>query len=310
MALKRSRKLSGGTDGFHHEVEGEETFSPRKMSLKFKNENQRKFYDLIKADNDIIFCNAKAGVGKTYISLFAALQDVYDKDSPYKKIVVITPTVNVGGEDELGFMPGDLEQKIERFTESMTFILNKIVGEKETKRLIEKKVIEFKVSNYLRGNNFEKQYCIIDEAQNLSPMQIKTIITRWSTDVKMILQGDLSQCDKFKDFKKSGFYDAWHKLLDVQGIGYIQFDKDDCIRSGIVKRVLERYETELDVVLPTTMKEYEQKIADEINYKRAIQEEISNNMKALEESKVKPKIYIKDENEIKTVSFWDRFFKK
>jgi phosphate starvation-inducible PhoH-like protein len=276
------------------------------MSLKFKNENQRKFYDLIKADNDIVFCNAKAGVGKTYISLFAALQDIYDRESPYNKIVVITPTVTVGGEDELGFMPGDLEQKIERFTESMTFILNKIVGERETKRLIEKKIIEFKVSNYLRGNNFEKQYCIIDEAQNLSAMQIKTILTRWSTDVKMILQGDLSQCDKFKDFKKSGFYDAWHKLLDVQGIGFIQFDKDDCIRSGIVKRVLERYESELDVVLPTTQKEYDQKVADEINYRNAIKEEAE---KTIKES-TKPKIVIEPIIDGgKKVSFWDRFFK-
>jgi phosphate starvation-inducible PhoH-like protein len=101
--------------------------------------------------------------------------------------------------------------------------------------------------NFLRGINFEKAYIILDEAQNASPLQLKTLMTRISDDSKLIIEGDLSQTDKYRAngvpaYQKSGFYDVWKRLGGVDGIYQIEFTREDCIRSGIVKRILEQYE--------------------------------------------------------------------
>lgn len=166
----------------------------------------------------------------------------------------MNPTVDVGGEDKLGFLPGDLMEKIEVHNESALYILDKIIGMGETRRLIAQGKIEFKVLNFLRGNNMEKSYVILDEAQNASPLQLKTLVTRITDDSKLIIQGDLSQCDKYRNnglpaYQKSGFYDIWKRLAGLKGVYQIEFTKDDCIRSGIVKRILERYELEEEIYL-------------------------------------------------------------
>lgn len=166
----------------------------------------------------------------------------------------MNPTVDVGGEDKLGFLPGDLMEKIEVHNESALYILDKIIGMAETRRLIAQGKIEFKVLNFLRGNNMEKSYVILDEAQNASPLQLKTLVTRITDDSKLIIQGDLSQCDKYRNnglpaYQKSGFYDIWKRLAGLKGVYQIEFTKDDCIRSGIVKRILERYELEEEIYL-------------------------------------------------------------
>ena len=171
------------------------------------------------------------------------------RSSPISKIIIINPTVDVGNEDKLGHLPGDLMSKIEVHNESSLFILNKIIGEAETRKLIEKGKIEFRVLNFLRGINFENSYIILDEAQNASPLQLKTLMTRISDDTKLILQGDLSQTDKYRAngipaYQKSGFYDVWKRMGGVNGVYQIEFTREDCIRSGIVKRVLEQYEKE------------------------------------------------------------------
>jgi phosphate starvation-inducible PhoH-like protein len=145
-------------------------------------------------------------------------------------------------------------EKIEVHNESSLFILNKIIGPVEVKKLIENKKIEFRVMNFLRGINFEKAYIILDEAQNASPLQLKTLITRISDDSKLVIEGDLSQCDKYRAngipaYQKSGFYDVWKRLAGMKGSYQIEFTSDDCIRSGIVKRVLERYELEEQIIL-------------------------------------------------------------
>jgi phosphate starvation-inducible PhoH-like protein len=108
--------------------------------------------------------------------------------------------------------------------------------------------------NFLRGINFEKSYIILDEAQNASPLQLKTLITRISDDSKLVIEGDLSQCDKYRAngvpaYQKSGFYDIWKRLAGMKGAYQIEFASSDCIRSGIVRRVLERYELEEEIIL-------------------------------------------------------------
>jgi phosphate starvation-inducible PhoH-like protein len=236
--------------------------TPKVVSkVKFKTKNQKRFYKAIeREDSNIIMAHALAGAGKTYISIQKGLEMLLNKGSNIEKLIIINPTVDVGGEDKLGHLPGDLMEKMEVHNESSLFILNKIIGEFETKKLIEKGAIEFKVLNFLRGINIENSYIILDEAQNASPLQLKTLITRISDTSKLIIEGDLSQCDKYRSngipaYQKSGFYDVWKRLGGVEGIYQIEFSNADCIRSGIVKRVLERYEEqekiELGEVNPT-----------------------------------------------------------
>jgi len=236
--------------------------TPKVVSkVKFKTKNQKRFYKAIeREDSNIIMAHALAGAGKTYISIQKGLEMLLNKGSDIEKLIIINPTVDVGGEDKLGHLPGDLMEKMEVHNESSLYILYKIIGEFETKKLIEKGAIEFKVLNFLRGINIENSYIILDEAQNASPLQLKTLITRISDTSKLIIEGDLSQCDKYRSngipaYQKSGFYDVWKRLGGVEGIYQIEFSNADCIRSGIVKRVLERYEEqekiELGEVNPT-----------------------------------------------------------
>jgi phosphate starvation-inducible PhoH-like protein len=236
--------------------------TPKVVSkIKFKTKNQKRFYKAIeREDSNIIMAHALAGAGKTYISIQKGLEMLLNKSSHIEKLIIINPTVDVGGEDKLGHLPGDLMEKMEVHNESSLYILHKIIGEFETKKLVEKGAIEFKVLNFLRGINIENSYIILDEAQNASPLQLKTLITRISDTSKLIIEGDLSQCDKYRSngipaYQKSGFYDVWKRLGGVDGIYQIEFSNEDCIRSGIVKRVLAKYEEqekiELGEVNPT-----------------------------------------------------------
>jgi phosphate starvation-inducible PhoH-like protein len=224
----------------------------------FRTLNQKRFYTAIgKRDSNIIMAHALAGAGKTYISIQKGLELLLHKSSNINKLIIINPTVDVGNEDKLGHLPGDLMEKIKFHNESSIYILNKIIGEAETNKLIEKGKIEFMVLNFMRGRNFDNSYIILDEAQNASPLQLKTLVTRIADTSKLIIEGDLSQCDKYRTngtpaYEKSGFYDVWKRLGGIEGIYQVEFSKSDCIRSGIVKRVLDKYEEEEKIDLGET----------------------------------------------------------
>jgi phosphate starvation-inducible PhoH-like protein len=223
--------------------------------IEFKTRNQKRFYKAIESQkNQIVMAHALAGAGKTFVGIQKGIELLYQRNSGFYKMVIINPTVDVGNEDKLGHLPGDLMEKIAYHNESSIGILHKIVGEKETTRLIEIGKLEFKVLNFLRGMNFSNTYIFMDEAQNASPAQLKTLVTRIADNSKMVICGDLSQCDKFRAngipaYQKSGFYDIWKRLSGVEGIYQVEFSKEDCVRSGIVKRILERYELEEQIVL-------------------------------------------------------------
>ena len=251
------KKINEGKEEVSVEVMKEYKLSYPKTikKIKFKTYNQKRFYKAIEHPNhNIIMGHALAGAGKTYISIQKGLELLLHRLSNIEKLIIINPTVDVGSEDKLGHLPGDLMEKIAVHNESSLFIMNKIIGPVETKKLIDQGKIEFKVLNFLRGINFEKSYIILDEAQNASPQQLKTLITRISDDAKLVIEGDLSQCDKYKNngspaYTKSGFFDVWKRLGKLKGVYQIEFTKEDCIRSGIVKRVLERYELEEQILL-------------------------------------------------------------
>jgi phosphate starvation-inducible PhoH-like protein len=223
--------------------------------IDFKTRNQKRFYKAIESQkNQIVMAHALAGAGKTFVGIQKGIELLYQRNSGFFKMVIINPTVDVGNEDKLGHLPGDLMEKIAYHNESSIGILHKIIGEKETTRLIEIGKLEFKVLNFLRGMNFSNTYIFMDEAQNASPAQLKTLVTRIADNSKMVICGDLSQCDKFRAngipaYQKSGFYDIWKRLSGVEGIYQVEFSKEDCVRSGIVKRILERYELEEEIIL-------------------------------------------------------------
>jgi len=220
-----------------------------------KTDNQKLFYNKISDfNNQLILCHGIAGTGKTYVSIYKALQDVLRRGLPYNKLIIINPTVDVGNEDKLGYLPGELQQKIQQYNESTFTILNKIIGKARANKMIQDGKIEIGVLNFLRGTNLEDCYVILDEAQNVSPMQIKTLMTRISENCKMIIQGDMSQCDKYKAngitaYEKSGFYDVWFRLKGVEGVDHHAFTREDCIRHPLVKRILKTYEDEHEIEL-------------------------------------------------------------
>ena len=220
-----------------------------------KTDNQKLFYNKISDfNNQLILCHGIAGTGKTYVSIYKALQDVLRRGLPYDKLIIINPTVDVGNEDKLGYLPGELQQKIQQYNESTFTILNKIIGKARANKMIQDGKVEIGVLNFLRGTNLEDCYVILDEAQNVSPMQIKTLMTRISENCKMIIQGDMSQCDKYKAngitaYEKSGFYDVWFRLKGVEGVEHHAFTREDCIRHPLVKRILKTYEDEHEIEL-------------------------------------------------------------
>ena len=224
-------------------------------NFKPKTLNQRVFHDIISDDNtQLVLCHGIAGTGKTYVSIYKALQDVLRRGTPYDKLIIINPTVDVGNEDKLGFLPGELSAKIQQYNESTFTILDKIIGKARAGKMIQDNKIEIGVLNFLRGTNLENCYVILDEAQNVSPMQIKTLMTRISENCKMIIQGDMSQCDKYKtngltNYEKSGFYDVWNRLQNVKGVNHMAFSREDCVRHPLVKRILKTYEDEHEIVL-------------------------------------------------------------
>jgi len=224
-------------------------------NFKPKTLNQRVFHDIISdVDTQLVLCHGIAGTGKTYVSIYKALQDVLRRGTPYDKLIIINPTVDVGNEDKLGFLPGELSAKIQQYNESTFTILDKIIGKARAGKMIADNKIEIGVLNFLRGTNLENCYVILDEAQNVSPMQIKTLMTRISENCKMIIQGDMSQCDKYKtngvtNYEKSGFYDVWNRLQNVKGVNHMAFSREDCVRHPLVKRILKTYEDEHEVVL-------------------------------------------------------------
>ena len=224
-------------------------------NFKPKTLNQRVFHDIIsEEDTQLVLCHGIAGTGKTYVSIYKALQDVLRRGTPYQKLIIINPTVDVGNEDKLGFLPGELSSKIQQYNESTFTILDKIIGKDKAGKMIADNKIEIGVLNFLRGTNLENCYVILDEAQNVSPMQIKTLMTRLSENCKMIIQGDMSQCDKYKtngvtNYEKSGFYDAWYRLKGVKGVNHMAFSREDCVRHPLVKRILKTYEDEHEIDL-------------------------------------------------------------
>ena len=187
--------------------------------------------------NDLVFGIGPAGTGKTYVAVVNSLAKL--KAGEIKKIVLTRPAVEAG--ESLGFLPGDLKEKVDPYLRPLYDALYEVLGKKQTDDLIEKGVIEIAPLAYMRGRTLENAYVILDEAQNTTYNQMKLFLTRLGFNSKMVVTGDITQIDLPKRIE-SGLINAIKILKDVIGIEIIAFERVDVIRHPLVQKVLARYE--------------------------------------------------------------------
>mgnify|MGYP003138322620 FL=1 len=201
------------------------------VSVKCKTENQKALVNAIK-EKEVIICSGPAGTGKTYLACAEALK-LIKRYAKYKKIVIVKSVTTLKNE-EIGFLKGGLREKMEPFMFSFVHNFEKLVGQAITSRLRELKTIEELPIAYMRGINLDRSIIIIDEAQNISRENIRTIMTRLGKDSKMVFLGDERQQDSRGGngltFLMDHFQDMWE-------VGCVQFNKDDVVRNPLIAKI-------------------------------------------------------------------------
>lgn len=185
---------------------------------------------------DIVFALGAAGTGKTYLGIALAVNAL--KKGLINKIILTRPAVEAG--ESLGFLPGDLKEKVDPYLRPLYDALYDILGNEQTETLISKNIIEIAPLAYMRGRTLENAYIILDEAQNATTLQIKMFLTRLGFSSKMILTGDPSQVD-LKDIKSSGLAYSAKLLASIPEVGVITFNSKDVVRHPLVSKIIEYY---------------------------------------------------------------------
>ena len=201
-----------------------------------KTMGQLEYYHSLK-DHDVVFAIGPAGTGKTYLSVVFAVQAL--KNHEVQKIILTRPAVEAG--ENLGFLPGDLKEKIDPYLRPLYDALYDMLGAENTEKLIEKGIIEIAPLAYMRGRTLEDAYVILDEAQNTTDNQMKMFLTRLGFRSKMIVTGDISQIDLPRN-TTSGLIRALDILEGVKGISFIHLSAMDVVRHPVVQRIIERYD--------------------------------------------------------------------
>lgn len=204
--------------------------------IKAKTANQVKMVEAVRA-HDIVFATGPAGTGKTYTAVALAVKAL--KDKVIKKIIITRPAVEAG--ENLGFLPGDLKEKIDPYLRPIYDALEDMIQAEKLKFYLENKTIEIAPLAYMRGRTLNNAFILLDEAQNTTPMQIKMFLTRMGPNSKTIITGDRSQVD-LPTKQKSGLSEAIRILGGIQGIGFIELDGKDVLRHRLVRDILEAYE--------------------------------------------------------------------
>ena len=204
--------------------------------IKPKTLGQKKYVDAIR-NGMITFGLGPAGTGKTYLAVVFAVAAL--KNNEVKKIILTRPAVEAG--ESLGFLPGDLKEKVDPYLRPLYDALHDMLGVEQTEKLIEKGVIEIAPLAYMRGRTLEDAYVILDEAQNTTDNQMKMFLTRLGFRSKMIVTGDISQIDLPRN-TTSGLVRALDILEGVKGISFIHLSAMDVVRHPVVQRIIERYE--------------------------------------------------------------------
>ena len=211
----------------------------KKTKEKFLSESQKIYYDIL-TKNQITICSGPAGVGKSYISMKAAVDLLSDPNTPYEKIVIVRPAVEA--EEKLGSLPGNVEEKLDPYIFPSYYLLNKIIGKEAREKLKEIDVIEVFALAYMRGMNIDNTILIFEEAQNATPSQMKLLLTRIGFNSKFFISGDLEQFDRHKDKTHTGLWDALKRHKNTPDVGIFQFKDEDVVRNPLISKLLKNYE--------------------------------------------------------------------
>ena len=205
-------------------------------SVSPKTEGQHRYVKMVK-NNDVVFSIGPAGTGKTYLSVAFALAalDANEVD----RIILCRPAVEAG--ESLGFLPGDLKEKVDPYLAPLYDSLHTLYSESKLSQLLKNKIIEVVPLAYMRGRTLDSAYMILDEAQNATPLQMKMFLTRLGVGSRSIITGDITQVD-LQNPKESGLLQASEILSGVEGIGFVRLDEKDVVRHPLVMKIIKAYD--------------------------------------------------------------------
>ena len=198
--------------------------------------NQKKYFDLLN-NKSIVFANGPAGTGKTYIAVAKAISLL--QEGRVKKIILSRPAVEAG--EKLGFLPGDLKEKVDPFLRPIYDALYEMLPYDQVEKKISNNVIEIAPIAFMRGRTLEDCFIILDEAQNTTKIQMKMFLTRLGRNSQMVIVGDSTQIDLVSK-NDSGLIDASEKLLKINDIGFITLQENDVVRHEVVRKIINAYE--------------------------------------------------------------------
>ncbi|MCM3765326.1 PhoH family protein [Neobacillus niacini] len=226
----------GTLDYFENLYDEEIGKNVKGKTIRVKTLGQRHYIHAIKK-NDLVFGIGPAGTGKTYLAVVMAVNAL--KNGQVNKIILTRPAVEAG--ESLGFLPGDLKEKVDPYLRPLYDALHDVLGAEHTGRLIERGTIEIAPLAYMRGRTLDDAFAILDEAQNTTHAQMKMFLTRLGFGSKMVITGDRTQIDLPKG-AKSGLVEAEAILRDVNGISFVFLEQTDVVRHPLVGRIIEAYE--------------------------------------------------------------------
>ncbi len=204
--------------------------------IRARTEGQMQIVNAVK-NNDLVFAIGPAGTGKTYTAVAMAVKAL--KEKRVKKIILTRPAVEAG--ESLGFLPGDLREKIDPYLRPLYDALEDMIHFEKLRSLIERNTIEVAPLAYMRGRTLSNAFIILDEAQNATEMQIKMFLTRMGRESKIVVTGDDSQTDLPRNMR-SGLLQGVSLLTDVEGVAIVRMSKTDIVRHGLVRKIIHAYE--------------------------------------------------------------------
>ncbi len=217
-------------------VKGAVVYSLSGRPIKSRSENQQKLIDAFDK-SDMIFAVGPAGTGKTYLSIALAVKSLKEKSA--RKIILSRPAVEAG--EKLGFLPGDMKDKIDPYLQPLYDALEDMIPSVKLQDMIDKRVIQIAPLAFMRGRTLSDAIVILDEAQNTTYAQIKMFLTRMGWNTKIIVTGDMTQVDLPKE-TKSGLSIALNALKGVEGISFVEMNKKDIVRHKLVTRIVKAFE--------------------------------------------------------------------
>lgn len=234
ISMVNNYKLEDVEAFFNKSVVFVNTYDGRQIVAK--SINQKKYFEALQS-SDIVFAVGAAGSGKTYLTVAYAMNLL--KKNKIKKIIITRPVVEAG--EKLGFLPGDLKEKIDPYLIPIYDAINDILGNEQAEKLIEKGIIEIAPLAYMRGRTLDNAFVILDEAQNTTENQMKMFLTRLGFNSKMVVTGDITQIDLSKNVP-SGLVHAIKILEDIKEIKFVNFSTIDVMRHPLVSKIIEKYE--------------------------------------------------------------------